>query len=220
MKVAALLLLLASSLAYADDQPPAELPEPTEPREQPAAPDPLPPTPAPAPAPVNDAAVTAPPPRTVQVVLANGLLQRHGLSPDLEITGGLRVYKGGDQQDTRWWFARVRAGVVLYNEPNFLSVGIAGQLGSLDNDQLGFEAKYMNLWNGTWLQGGVFPIGTRSGVTMEASIGYGIFGLQYERRVSGANQGDQTLCLTLTAPLGILRVVLQKPQGLIEAPGK
>ena len=213
MKVAAL-LLLASSAAYADDAPPAA------PTEQPAAPDPLPPTPAPAPAPTNDAATTAPAPKQVTVVLANGMLQRQGIAPDLEITGGLRIYKGGDQQDTRWWMARVRAGVLLYQEPHFLGLGIAGQFGSLDNDQLGFEAKLADVWNGFFIQGGVFPIGTKSGVSLEAAIGYGIFGVQYERRVSGAYQGDQTLMITLTAPLGTLRVMLQRPQGVIDLPGK
>lgn len=212
MKLAAL-LLLATSVAYADD-------EPAKPTEQPAAPDPLPPTPAPAPTPTTDNATTAPAPKQVTVVIANGLLQRQGISPDLEVSGGLRIYKGGDQQDTRWWMARVRAGVLLYQEPRFLGLGIAGQFGSLDNNQLGLEAKLADVWNGFFIQGGVFPIGTKSGVSLEASIGYGVFGLQYERRVSGVNQGDQTLMLCLTAPLGTLRVMLQRPQGVIDLPGK
>ena len=204
-------LVLLARIARADD-------EPAKPADVPAAPDPAPaPTEPVAPAPAEAPAAPAEPaPKQVTVVVANGLLQRQGISPDFTITGGVRLYHN-DTADSRWWFGRVRAGVLIYQEPTFISLGVAGQLGALDSAALGVEARLFNLWNGGWVQGGVFPI-DHHGVTLEASLGYGLLGLDYERRVSGARSGDQTLCLNLEVPLGLLRVVLKPPEGVVHPP--
>lgn len=216
----AILFLLAARIAHADDDPakPADDPakpveEPVKPTETPAAPDKPPEKPA------DKPAVDATPPKKVTVVLANGLLQRQGISPDFTITGGVRLWHS-DNAASRWWMARVRAGVLIYQEPRFLSVGIAGQFGGLDSRSLGVEVQMMDLWSGFWGQAGVFPIDSTHGVTLEAALGYGLFGLEYQRRVSGAREGDQTLCLFLNVPLGLLRVVFKDPVGVIRAPAQ
>lgn len=212
MKAAAALALglVFARPAHADD-------DAAKPVDAPAAPDPAPPEPVKPEEPKPAPAAPDPEPKKVTVVVANGLLQRQGISPDFTISGGVRLYHN-DTGDSRWWFGRVRAGVLIYQEPTFLSVGIAGQLGPLDSAALGIEARMFNLWNGGWIQGGVYPLDRAGGVSLEAAIGYGIFGLDYERRVSGPHGGDQTLCLTLEVPLGLLRVVLKEPEGVIHLP--
>ena len=198
-------LLLVSSIAAADD-------EPAKPTETPAVVEPVP-APAPTPAPTP-----APPPQQVTVVVANGLLQRQGISPDLELAGGVRLYHP-DSTESRWWTARVRAGVLIYAEPKFLALGIAGQFSSLGSEMLGVEVKGMDLWQGIWLQGDAFFLDHGvGGTTLAASLGYGLFGLEYERRVSGARSGDQTLAFMLNIPLGTIRVVMKAPVGVIDAP--
>jgi hypothetical protein len=217
----ALLVVVAAAsarVARADDDPPKPAVDDTaKPAETPAAPD----KPADKPADVAtdkpENAITATPPKQVTVVVANGLLQRKGISPELTITGGVKLWKS-DNAATRWWMGRVRAGVLFYNEPSFLAVGIAGQFGALDSRALGLEVQVMDLWSGFWGQGGVYPIDSTHGTTLEATIGYGLFGLEYQRRVSGAREGDQTLCLFLNVPLGMLRVVLKDPTGLMRSP--
>ena len=149
-------------------------------------------------------------------VLAYGMLQRHGVSPDLTISGGVRVLH--DASDSRWWTARLRAGVLFYAEPTFISLGIAGQLGALESSSLGFEARLFNLWSGFWGQAGVFPIDSVGGVSLEGAFGYGLFSLDYERRVSGPRSHDQTLCFMVEVPLGLLRVVIKPPDGVVMAP--
>jgi hypothetical protein len=207
----ALALALIARIAHADD-------EPVKPADVPAAPDPAP---APDAAKPEEPKATPPAPaeepKKVTVVVANGMLQRQGISPDFTISGGVRLYHN-DTGDSRWWFGRVRAGVLIYQEPTFLSVGVAGQFGPLDSAALGIEARMFNLWNGGWVQGGVYPLDRAGGVSLEAALGYGIFGLDYERRVSGPHGGDQTLCITLEVPLGLLRVVLKDPEGVIHLP--
>lgn len=210
----AVLFTLVAGVAQADDEPkagepavPAPPTDATKP-EEPAAK----PTPAAA-----TAATSEPAPKKVTIVVANGMLQRHGLSPDLTISAGVRLWDS-DSAKSRWWAGRLRAGAVLYAEPTFLAFGIAGQFGPLDSASLGVEAQFLNLWSGLSLQGGVFPIDSISGTTLEASIGYGVFAIEYQRRVSGARQGDQTLCFMLQVPLGILRVALQEPEGVIHLP--
>ena len=209
----ALGLALVAQTAHADD-------EPVKPTDAPAAPDPTPPPAKPEEVKPEEPKRPPPPgeePKKVTVVVANGMLQRQGISPDFTISGGVRLYHN-ETGDSRWWFGRVRAGVLIYQEPTFLSVGVAGQFGPLDSAALGVEARMFNLWNGGWIQGGVYPLDRAGGVSLEAAIGYGIFGLDYERRVSGPHSSDQTLCITLEVPLGLLRVVLKDPEGVIHLP--
>ncbi len=210
------IVLAAARVARADDDPPKPaVDDEAKPAETPAAPDKPVEKPADTDKPEN--AITATPPKQVTVVVANGLLQRKGISPEFTITGGVKLWKS-DNAATRWWMGRVRAGALFYNEPSFLAVGLAAQFGALDSRALGVEVQVMDLWSGFWGQGGVYPIDSTHGTTLEATIGYGLFGLEYQRRVSGAREGDQTLCLFLNVPLGMLRVVLKDPTGLIRAP--
>lgn len=212
--------LLLANRAWADQPPiPDEPPVvPVPPADKPVDPTPTP-TPDPTPVPTIDvtkpAETTGPKPKRVRVMATT--LQRNGMTIDLTVAGGVRLLHGeGDQ--SRWWFGRARAGLLIYNEPNFLILGIAGQLGPLDSSSLGFEAQYIDLWRGTWIQAGVFPLDTAGGVTIEGSVGFTLFGVEYQRRLSGAREGDQTLLISLHVPLGVVRAVRQDPVGVVVLP--
>lgn len=201
-----------------------------EPAPAPAAPAPAAPAPAPAPAPATPPAEGAPatppaepnakpaePPKTVKVIVMDTVMHRRGLSPDLELGFGVRAWHG-DNDDTRWWSFRARAGIVLYNEPTFLSVGIAGQVGTLHSSALGFEAKYANLEHGFWFGGEVLPVDSIGGTIVGGFLGYALFGVDYQRRVSGSRNGDQTLTVMLTVPLGIIRIAAMRSPAVIVVP--
>jgi hypothetical protein len=161
---------------------------------------------------------TTPDPATQKqtFVLVDGMIQRHGVSFDLTLSGGLRLLHSGDE--TRWWFGRARAGVLLYSEPSFLMLGIAGQISPLGSRSLGVEVEYANLWQGYWVQAGVYPIDSTSGVSVSADLGYTLFGFEYQRRVSGDHSGDQALLFMLHVPIGVVYAVKKTPRGVTMMP--
>jgi hypothetical protein len=148
--------------------------------------------------------------------MMTGIPIRHGVAWDVEIALGLRVaHNSGD--DSRWGFARARAGLLLFREPTFLSVGIAGQYGPLGSSALGIEAQVVDIQKGIWLQLGGFPIDS-VGSVIEVGFGFSLFGVEWQRRVSGTQSGDQVLLVVLEVPLGLIRQLLKPPPGLIIAP--
>ncbi len=215
--------------------PPATTPPPTQQPPSPGtAPAPVPaagadpaPLPAagadPAPGPAAGApspgtpATTPEPARGTKRVLVDVAYRKSGVSPDLTLGAGVRVWRG-EGDESRWWTARARAGVMLYREPSFLILGLSGQLGALDSSSLGIEAEYVNLWRGFWFQGGVYPIDSQGGVIVGAGAGYALLGLEYQRRVSGDRKGDQTLAISLHLPLGVVRVARKRELVEIEVP--
>jgi hypothetical protein len=202
MMRACCVIMLVARVAAADPTPVA-----TADSEAVPAPAPVAPPPAPTPA-------LAPAPSPVPIF---GLPLRHGISPELTISGGIRIYDNdGDQ--TRWWFARARAGLAIYREPGFLLVGIAGQLGPLASSALGIEAEVLQSEVGVWVQGGVYPLDSAGGVTVTGAVGFSLFGLEYQRRVSGDHAGDDTLCLMVALPLGVVRVMRKPPEGVVIVP--
>jgi hypothetical protein len=216
VKRAALVAGLLASLAapaLADDPPQVD-PAPAEPA-------PVPTEPAKVVEPPPSVTTVAPPvdagPKYKRVVVMPTTLQRQGITLDLTLAGGVTLLHGSDD-DTRAWFGRARAGVLMYNEPNFLIVGIAGQYSPLASKSLGIEAQYIDLWRGTWIQAGVFPLDTAGGVSIEGSVGYALLGVEYQRRLSGDHSGDQSLVLSLHIPLGVVRAVLRPVPGVIELP--
>jgi hypothetical protein len=141
------------------------------------------------------------------------VLFRRGIAFDLELAGGVRVEApSGDR--TRAWFGRACAGVLLFDEPNFVSVGIAGQLGPLDSSALGLEAQFVEVFHGFSAQVGVFPVDSIGGTTLEGQLGWTVLGVEYERRVSGPRDGDRVIVLLVQAPLGVLWQMLHDPSGV------
>lgn len=146
-----------------------------------------------------------PPPKKVTVVMADFAYIQHGISPDLTLATGIRIVHGdGDQ--TRWWFARARAGVMAYHEPSFLILGLTGQFNPLDSASLGVELEYLNLWHGFWGLAGLQFYDSAGGATFEGAFGITLFGLEYQRRLSGDRKDDQALMITMHVPLGVVRV--------------
>jgi hypothetical protein len=159
-----------------------------------------------------DPATSAPMPGGI----ANDLfLSRRGIGLDLDLAGGARV-RAGDGDVTRSWFARARAGVLLFDEPSFLSFGVAGQLGPLDSASLGVELAYSEVLHGATAQIGVFPLDTAGGTIVEAQVGWTVFAAEYQRRISGPREDDQALVFVVHAPLGIIYQMLKTPPGVIE----
>ncbi len=141
------------------------------------------------------------------------MLLRQGLGVDANVTAGVRVH-AGDGDDTRLLFARVRAGVLLYSEPAFLALGVAGQLGPLGSSSLGVELQYTEVFHGFSGQLGVFPLDTTGGTTLEAQLAFTLVGVEYQRRVSGPRDHEQAVLLVLQVPLGVIYQMLQDPPGL------
>jgi hypothetical protein len=149
--------------------------------------------------------------------MADIAYQRKGISPDLTLGFGVRLWRG-DGDSTRWWNARARLGVMFYREPSFLIAGISGQLNALASSSLGLELQYIDLWRGFWFQGAISPIST-DGVITGGAAGYALFGLEYQRRLTGDRKGDQALLLTIHVPLGIVRVVRRQELRPVIIPG-
>ncbi len=205
----ALTLVIATTVAAADtDPPPVPVSATPAPSDSPA------PT-----APTEPAVTPTPAPAPVKQVLVEGFVSRSGTTFDLTVSGGLKLWSGhGDPN--RWGFARIRAGVMRYSEPAFLMAGIAAQYGVLDSSSLGIEVEAASTEVGAWAQFGVFPIDTVHGTSIEAVLGYTLFGLEYERRVSGDREGDQALVLTLHVPLGLINVMRKPPRGVTVYPSR
>ncbi len=142
-----------------------------------------------------------------------GMLVRQGLGIDLDVAGGVRVH-AGDGDATRLGFARIRAGVLLFDEPTFLGLGIAAQLGPLASSSLGVELRYTEVFHGLFAQAGVFPIDSIGGTTLELQAGWTLVGLEYQRRVSGPRDHDQALVVVLQVPLGVIYQMTRDPPGL------
>ena len=134
-------------------------------------------------------------------------LIRHGIAPELTIAGGVRV-AAGDDDHVRRFMGRIRAGITLFSEPNFLVAGVTGTIGTLDSSSVGVEVGFINMITGIWLQGGWMPIDSTDGQIVSATFGYALFGLEYQRRVSGSQKDEQSLTITLQVPLGVLKVLL------------
>ncbi|MEO6775431.1 MAG: hypothetical protein ABI437_20430 [Kofleriaceae bacterium] len=148
--------------------------------------------------------------------IANDLyLSRRGIGLDLDLAGGARVHAGAGDV-TRSWFARARAGVLVFDEPSFWSLGVAGQLGPLASSSLGVELAYGEVLYGVTAQAGVFPLDTTGGTVVEAQLGWTVFAAEYQRRVSGPRDGDQALVFAVHAPLGIIYQMLRTPPGVVE----
>ena len=200
-----LVALLGGQPAFADD-PDVRPPVPADPVPR----EPHDPVPARVPEPV--------PPKVKQVVVRSDVLfHRHGISPDLTLATGIRAYRGeGDQ--SRLWFARARAGFVLYNEPAFLGVGITGQFSVLDSAALGLEAQYVDLWRGVWAQAGVSFVDSAGGTMLQGAVGFTLFGLEYVRRLSGDRKQDHALVVSVHIPLGVIRVAMKKQMREVVIP--
>jgi hypothetical protein len=150
------------------------------------------------------------------VGVANDLfLSRRGIGLDLDLAGGVLVHAGAGD-DTRSWLTRARVGVLVFNEPSFLSLGVAGQVGPLASSSLGVELAYSEVVNGWTVQAGVFPLDTTGGTIVEAQLGWTVFAAEYQRRVSGPRDSDQALVFVVHVPLGIVYQMLRTPPGVVE----
>jgi len=149
------------------------------------------------------------------VGIANDLfLSRRGIGLDLDLAGGVLVHAGAGD-DTRSWLTRARVGVLVFNEPTFLSLGVAGQVGPLASSSLGVELAYSDVVNGWTAQAGVFPLDTTGGTIVEAQLGWTVFGAEYQRRVSGPRESDQALVFVVHVPLGLVYQMLRTPPGVV-----
>lgn len=152
------------------------------------------------------------PPQRKRVVVHGSALIRRGITWDLTITGGLRLWDG-DESESVVWMGRARAGVLLYSEPTFLIAGISVQAGALGTPAVGLEVEAIDLWRGTWGQLGA--LGSDDGALITVAAGWALFGLEYQRRLSGDREGDHVLLLTLHVPIGVIRAALQPPPGVV-----
>ncbi|WP_428261718.1 hypothetical protein [Haliangium sp.] len=209
-------LALATSSARAEQEAPPQAPPPApqpSPDGAPApatAPQPTPssdgapaPATAPQPTPSSDSApapATAPQPSPRALPMgtpAMFLPRRTGLSWDLELGLGLRLY---DNEDTADLFAgRVRAGVLWVYEPSFVSLGATAEIGGLASLGFGAQLSYTHLYRGLWGQLGASWLPGDDGGTM-ASLGAGwsLFGLEWQIR----DNDEQALLFHLRLPLG------------------
>lgn len=160
-------------------------------------------------------AAADPPADPKHVGVANDLfLSRRGIGLDLDLAAGARIHAGAGD-DTRSWLTRARVGVLLFNEPSFVSLGVAGQLGPLASSSLGLELAYSEVVHGATAQVGVFPLDSTGGTIVEAQVGWTVFAAEYQRRVSGPRDGDQALVFVVHAPLGIIYQMLRTPPGVV-----
>ena len=216
-------ILASASTAIASGSPAPSAPPPSD---APAEPVPVP-TPAPVAAPLAEPAPTAPTAPTPspesaepeaaptsgatvqqqQVVVMGGLPHRCGVSWDATISLGLRVWRNEDAT-APWGLARARAGVLLYSGPLFAIIGAAGQVGGLGRYGAGVEAQLIHMELGFWGQLGVYPLRAESGMSLGASLGYTLFGVEYQRETAGEREGDQALLLTVHLPIGVVLTAL------------
>lgn len=146
--------------------------------------------------------------------VGNFELSRQGIGLDLDVAGGARLH-AGDGDVTRSWFARARAGVLVFAEPSFLALGVAGQLGPLDSSSLGIELNYSEVFRGFSAQAGIFPLDTTGGTIVEGQLGWAVFGAEYQRRISGPRDGDQAFVVTIQVPIGLIYQMMKTPPGIV-----
>lgn len=146
--------------------------------------------------------------------VGNFELSRQGVGLDLDVAGGARLH-AGDGDVSRSWFARARAGVLVFSEPTFLSLGVAAQLGPLASSSIGIEASYTEVFRGFSAQAGIFPLDSEGGAIVEGQLGWAIFGAEYQRRISGSREGDQVFLITLHVPLGVVYQMLKPTPGVV-----
>ncbi len=136
-------------------------------------------------------------------------LAKRGVTWDLTPSAGLRLWRS-DEDQTHLGTVRLRGGVLLYHEPSFVMMGPSVQLGGVaDGLAFGGEIEAAHAERGVWIQGGVY--GDRGGVYGGACLGYTLFGLEYQRRLSGDDEGRSALFVNLHIPISIIRVALQPP---------
>lgn len=139
-------------------------------------------------------------------------LAKKGITWDLTPSASLRLWRT-DEDTTHLGTVRLRGGVLLYNEPSFLMVGPSVQVGGVaEGIAFGGEIEAAQAERGVWVQGGIY--GDREGVFGGACFGYTLFGLEYQRRLSGEDEGRSALFLNLHIPISIIRVALQPPPVL------
>lgn len=137
-------------------------------------------------------------------------IARRGISWDVTITGGLRLARS-DLGDTAVWMARMRAAVMVYKEPSFLIIGPSVQLGGITSGAaFGGELEAVNSGRGLWGQIGAY--GDRGGAIVGVSAGLTLFGLEYQRRLSGEEEGMYSVFLNLHIPIGLIWVSAQPLQ--------
>ena len=141
------------------------------------------------------------------VVAVRGIPRRRGISPDVTVALGLRVARS-DGASAPWGLARLRAGVLFAFDPLFVVVGASGQVGGLGKYSLGLEAQFIHMEAGGWLQLGVAPLRDTGGASLSATIGFTLFGIEYQRDIAGDAEGDQALLLTAHVPFGVLRAAM------------
>jgi hypothetical protein len=141
-------------------------------------------------------------------------LHRRGVLPDLTLSGGVRVWNNSGA-DTRGGFARVRVGVTLFAEPTFAIAGIAAQWSALNASQLGLQGEVANSESGLWGAVGVWGFDRFGGLAFDGELGWSVFGVEYDRRVSGTRSGDSTLCLMMRVPLGVIWALVRLPSGVV-----
>ncbi len=135
------------------------------------------------------------------------VLARKGITWDVTVTGGLRLTQS-DGGDSKVWMGRLRAGIMLYKEPSFLIVGPSVQFGGIAaGAAIGGELEAIHLARGMWGQVGAY--GDRDGAILGLSAGYTLFGLEYQRRLSGDRERDYSILFNLHIPIGVIRVSLQ-----------
>lgn len=135
-------------------------------------------------------------------------LARHGVGLDVDLAGGVG-FAGKDS-----YGARARIGAVLFHEPNFVSLGVAGMVSPLGSSALGFEVGYGEVFRGFTAQAGCYPVDSVGGAIVSAQVGWALFGVEYQRRIAGPAP-DQAVIAVVHLPLGTIYQMLKQPPGVI-----
>lgn len=135
--------------------------------------------------------------------VGDGVALRRGVHWDVNLEGGGGFGVAGRLRRQNY-LGRMRAGVLLINEPYFLSIGPTGEVGGLAEYGVGLEADVVQLWQGFHMNvGGTFAKNNR--LVFHAGLGLSLFGMEWQFRVPTDNdKGAVALFFTLRLPIGIM----------------
>jgi len=121
---------------------------------------------------------------------------RQGVSWDASFALGYR-FSGGKSM-----FTRARTGILIVREPVFLSLGPFFDVHFSENHQFGLQGEFMHLWSGTWAQAGIFKE-LEGDAGFLASIGWSVFGVEYQNKFSSTTEDNWNLALKIRIPIGV-----------------
>jgi len=123
-----------------------------------------------------------------------------GISWDLELEGGVVAY--GDPGVRYRGMGRIRAGVLLIDEPHYLSLGAAFE-GWGQVEAFTLETVYSHILSGLWAEAGL-GVTLEKEFTLHVSAGWSVVGVEFQKNFGDGPRDNLAVITKIRIPIGIL----------------